>query len=81
MKWVEICSCSTPLTEERPYWERYFELTRVQDAHHRQKCRDADGAEPWACETCDCTKRLEEKLERRGATVHRALAAQFQAAD
>ena len=67
VKWVEVCFCATPLDEERPYWERYFELTRVQDAHHRSTCRDADGSEPWACERCDCTKRLEEKLARRGA--------------
>lgn len=23
--WVEICFCATPLNEERPYWEKYFE--------------------------------------------------------
>ena len=33
VKWVEVCYCATPLDEERPYWERYFELRRVQDAH------------------------------------------------
>src|SRR5207249_1010691 len=30
-RWVEVCYCPTPLQEERPYWEEYFELTRVQD--------------------------------------------------
>ena len=24
--WVETCFCQTPLQEERPYWEKYFEL-------------------------------------------------------
>ena len=66
VKWVEVCFCSTPLAEERPYWERYFELTKVQDAHSRRQCRDLDGSEPWACESCDCTRRLEQNLARHG---------------
>jgi hypothetical protein len=65
-RWVEVCYCPTPLLEERPYWEQYFELTRVQDAHARTKCRDHNGSEPWACETCDCTERLECKLATLG---------------
>src|SRR6185295_19874457 len=65
IKWVEVCYCATPLDEERPYWERYFELTRVQDAHGLP-CRDRDGSEPWACERCDCTERLERKLADKG---------------
>jgi hypothetical protein len=66
IKWVEVCFCSTPLAEERPYWERYFELTKIQDAHSRGQCRDLDGSEPWACESCDCTRRLEQNLARHG---------------
>jgi hypothetical protein len=65
VKWVEVCFCATPLDEERPYWERYFELTKVQDAHGLA-CRDRDGSEPWACERCDCTERLERKLADKG---------------
>lgn len=65
-RWVEICYCPTPLQEERPYWEEYFELTRVQDAHDRRKCRDENGTESWACDGCDCTARLEEKLGKTG---------------
>jgi hypothetical protein len=65
-RWVEVCYCPTPLLEERPYWEQYFELARVQDAHARTKCRDQNGSEPWACETCDCTERLERKLATLG---------------
>jgi len=65
-RWVEVCYCPTPLLEERPYWEQYFELTRVQDAHDRRKCRDQNGSEPWACENCDCTERLEHKLGTLG---------------
>ena len=65
-RWVEVCYCPTPLQEERPYWEEYFELARVQDAHDRRKCRDQNGSEPWACGDCDCTQRLERKLEASG---------------
>ena len=65
-RWVEVCYCPTPLQEERPYWEQYFELTRIQDAHDRRQCRDHNGSEPWACEGCDCTERLEQKLAGMG---------------
>ena len=64
--WVETCFCATPLAEERPYWEKYFELLSVKDAHNRKNCRDWNGTEPWACCDCDCTKRLEERLKERG---------------
>ncbi len=63
--WVETCFCATPLQEERPYWEQYFELLSVKDAHNRKNCRDWNGTEPWACSNCDCTKRLEEHLQKR----------------
>src|ERR1700745_4321650 len=65
-RWVEVCYCPTPLQEEQPYWEHYFELTRVQDAHDRRKCRDENGTERWACGDGDCTVRLEEKLKSSG---------------
>jgi hypothetical protein len=62
-RWVEVCYCPAPLQEEKPYWEEYFELTQIQDAHDRRKCRDENGSEPWACGDCDCTERLENKLK------------------
>ena len=68
VRWIEICYCPVPLQEERPYWEEYFELTRIQDAHDRRKCRDANGSEPWACGECDCTRQLEGKLSMRGTS-------------
>ena len=64
--WVETCFCATPLDEERPYWEQYFELLSVKDAHARRNCRHENGTEPWACCDCDCTKRLEERLQKTG---------------
>jgi hypothetical protein len=64
--WVEVCFCRIPLEEERPYWEEYFDLISVKDAHARVNCRDLNGTEPWACSECDCTRRLEEKLQSKG---------------
>jgi hypothetical protein len=64
--WVETCFCDPPLEEERPYWEKYFDLLSVKDAHSRRNCRHENGTEPWACSDCDCTKRLEERLASRG---------------
>jgi hypothetical protein len=66
VRWVEVCYCPTPLEEERPYWEEYFELVKVKDAHARRKCRDENGTEPWACGECDCTARLEQRLGESG---------------
>lgn len=65
-RWVEVCYCPTPLLEEQPYWEQYFELTKVQDAHDRTRCRDQNGSKPWACSDCDCTARLEQRLKEHG---------------
>jgi hypothetical protein len=65
-RWVEVCYRATPLLEERPYWEEYFALTKVQDAHDRRRCKDWNGTEPWACSSCDCTERLERKLKANG---------------
>jgi hypothetical protein len=61
-RWVETCFCDPPLAEERPYWEKYFDLLSVKDAHSRRNCRHENGTEAWACCDCDCTRKLEEKL-------------------
>ncbi len=66
VKWVEVCYCNTPLQEERPYWEDYFDLTKVQDAHARSRCKDLDGQQAWACGDCDCTDRLQSRLTAWG---------------
>jgi hypothetical protein len=65
-RWVEVCLCPNPLAEERPYWEQYFELLAIKDAHARRNCRDWNGTEPWACCECDCTHNLETKLQSGG---------------
>lgn len=64
--WVEVCYCAEPLDEERPYWEEYFELESIKDAHARDRCRHECGTETWACSSCDCTERLEQHLAARG---------------
>jgi hypothetical protein len=66
VQWVEVCYCWTPLAEEREYWEPYFDLEKVQDAHARSRCKDLNGTEPWSCSECDCTARLEARLADRG---------------
>jgi len=68
VKWVETCFCATPLAEERPYWEEFFDLVSVKDAHARSKCRHENGSEYWACSNCDCTERLEAVLKKQGTS-------------
>ena len=71
VQWVEVCYCATPLAEEREYWEPYFVLDKVQDAHARSRCRDLTGTQPWACGDCDCTERLECHLAGKGRRFRR----------
>jgi hypothetical protein len=66
VQWVEVCYCPTPLAEEREYWDEYFTLEKVQDAHARSRCRDENGTEPWSCGDCACSARLEARLATRG---------------
>ena len=73
VRWVEVCYCDVPLDEERPYWEEFFDLVRVQDAHARDKCRDINGTESWACSNCDCTEKLERHLQGVGQPFLSAL--------
>ena len=79
-RWVEVCFCAEPLQEELPYWQEYFEIIDINNAHNKEKCKDLNGSEPWACLDCDCTERLEAKmknwgeefidsLQKRGATA------------
>ena len=67
VQWVEVCYCATPLAEEREYWEEFFDLEKVQDAHARSRCRDLNGTESWACGDCDCSARLEARLAQKGS--------------
>ena len=80
-RWVEVCFCADPLEEERPYWEQFFTLERVQDAHSRSKCRDETGQQPWACGDCDCTAKLERHMAQRGRPFLDALRTFLRASD
>jgi hypothetical protein len=73
VKWVEVCYCDTPLEEERPYWEAYFDLVKVQDAHARSRCKDLNGEEAWACGDCDCTDTLDARLTTWGPLFRNTL--------
>jgi hypothetical protein len=66
--WVEVCYCATPLQEERPYWEEFFELIEIKDAHSRRNCHHENGTALWACSNCSCTERLQKRLQTRGAS-------------
>jgi len=66
VQWVEVCYCPTPLAEEREYWEPYFHLDKVQDAHARSRCKDLNGTDPWSCGDCDCSAQLEARLATKG---------------
>src|SRR4029079_8932321 len=64
-RWVEVCYCNVPLEEERPYWEEFFDLVKVQDAHARPNCRDENGAKPGTGVECGATDRLEVRLAKQ----------------
>jgi hypothetical protein len=68
-----ICCELRQCQEERPYWEEFFDLLHVKDAHSRKHCRDANGTEPWACWACDCTRKLEQRLKIIGASFLKLL--------
>ena len=74
--WVETCFCDRPLEEERKYWEEYFDLLSVKDAHSRRNCRHENGTEAWACCDCDCTQKLEERLAGQDSSFLEKLRAQ-----
>ena len=75
--WVEVCFCDSPLEEERPYWEKYFDLLSAKDAHSQRNCRHENGTERWACCDCDCTKKLEEKPGNQGTLFVESLRAKL----
>lgn len=78
VSWVEVCFCATPLEEERPYWEEFFVLESVKNAHARTRCKDETGEEPWACVDCDCTQKLEARMAQGGEAFLEVLAAEVE---
>ena len=58
VRWVEVCYCPTPLLEERPYWEKYFDLSA--------ECRTPTTAASAATRTEASRGRVEIAIAPRG---------------
>jgi hypothetical protein len=71
--WIEVCFCTPPLAEERPYWEEYFQLLQITDAVSRRICKHETGEKPWACKTCTCTLIQEKEMEGLGKPFYQSL--------
>ncbi len=72
-EWIEVCFCDPPLDEERPYWEEYFELKEITDATDRKNCKHETGKLPWSCVSCNCTKKQEAELMKKGKSFYESL--------
>lgn len=64
--WIEVCFCQSPLNEELPYWQEYFEDIRIEGAQDPALCSDANGDEARACFGCTCTQELEDEMRSWG---------------
>lgn len=71
--WVEVCYCSTPLAEERPYWEEYIDLLQITDAIDKKICKHETGERPWSCINCNCTTEREKEMESWGKSLYQSL--------
>jgi hypothetical protein len=70
--WVEVCFCQTPLEEERPYWEEYFDFVSIKDAHARGNCRDLNGTEHWGMLRVRLHSPPRRKASNQGRTIPRS---------
>ena len=71
--WIEVCFCTPPLAEERPYWEAYFELLEITDATDRKTCKHETGESLWSCVNCACTHIKEKEMENLGNPFYNSL--------
>ena len=67
-EWLEVCFCATPLQEEKPYWEEYFDLIEITDAAKRKACKHERGIEFWSCISCRCTEKKEREINNKGTS-------------
>ena len=65
IRWVEVCYCreyyGVAMHEELPYLEAYLTDIEVADARNPIRCEGYP-----ACNDCDCTAKLEERLAEKG---------------
>lgn len=71
--WIEVCFCTPPLAEERPYWEEYFDLLQITDAANRKTCKHETGESLWSCVKCNCTVEQEKEMESWGRAFYQLL--------
>ena len=67
VRWIETCYCREAfgpggeLLEELPYWREYFEDIDIRYTTTLEKCEGYPH-----CGSCECTEKLEGKLEGMG---------------
>jgi hypothetical protein len=74
VRWIEPCYCREAfgpggeLLEELPYWREYFEDIDIRYTTTLEKCEGYP-----SCGSCECTEKLETKLEGMGHHFSTAL--------
>ena len=74
VRWIEVCYCREAfgpggeLLEELPYWQEFFEDIDIRYTTTLEKCEGYP-----SCGDCECTDKLEPKLERMGRRFYAAL--------
>ena len=67
VQWVEVCYCPTPLARRAAsIGRRIFISTKCRTRTREPAAATDTGEEPWACGDCDCTERLETRLNAMG---------------
>lgn len=80
VRWIEPCYCREAfgpggeLLEELPYWREYFEDIDIRYTTTLEKCEGYP-----SCGSCDCTEKLEAKLDQTGIPFFPALEESVQA--
>lgn len=74
VRWIEPCYCREAfgpggeLLEELPYWREYFEDIDIRYTTTLEKCEGYP-----SCGSCECTEKLEAKLDGMGRRFYPAL--------
>ena len=81
VQWVEVCFCGSLSRRSGPTGRSTSTCPACRTPTRASKCRDLYGNEPWACGDCDCTARLEQRMEEWGRPFLEALEAEDGAAE